>query len=51
MFNVDYFDTFSSVVQWSTICLMFILSIILNLHTVQVDYTLTFVQAAADTGT
>lgn len=49
--NVDYFDTFSPVVQWSTIRLMFILSLMLNLHTVQVDYTLAFVQAKADPGT
>ena len=49
--NVDYFDTFSLVVQWSTIRLMFILSIMLGLKTVQVDYTLAFVQAPAEPGT
>ena len=49
--DVDYFDTFSPVVQWSTIRLMFILSILLNLKTIQVDYTLAFVQAPADPGT
>ena len=49
--DVDYFDTFSPVVQWSTIRLMFILSIVLNLKTIQVDYTLAFVQAPAAPGT
>ena len=32
--DVDYFDTFSPVIQWSTIRLMFILSIMLNLKTI-----------------
>jgi hypothetical protein len=45
--GVDYFDTFSPVVQWSTIRLMFVLSIMLGLKTCQVDYTLAFVQAKA----
>ena len=49
--DVDYFDTFSPVVQWSTIRIMFILSIMLKLKTIQVDYTLAFVQAPADPGT
>jgi hypothetical protein len=49
--GVDYFDTFSPVVQWSTIRLMFVLSIMLGLKTCQVDYTLAFVQAKASPGT
>ena len=43
--GVDYFDTFSRVEQWSTIRLMLIISILLDLRTVQVDYTLAFVHA------
>ena len=46
--GVDYFDSFSPVVQWSTIRLLLILSIMLGLETVQVDYTLAFVQAPAE---
>ena len=49
--DVDYFDTFSPVVQWATIRLMFIISIMIKLKTVQVDYTLAFVQASAEPGT
>jgi hypothetical protein len=49
--GVDYFDTFSPVVHWSTVRLMLILSILLGLKTVQVDYTLAFVQAPAEPGT
>ena len=49
--GVDYFETYSPVVQWSTIRLMLVLSILLGLETMQVDYTLTFVQAPASPGT
>ena len=49
--GVDYFDSFSPVVQWSTIRLLLILSIMLDLETVQVDYTLAFVQAPAENDT
>ena len=49
--GVDYFDSFSPVVQWSTIRLLLVLSIMLKLETVQVDYTLAFVQAPAETNT
>ena len=47
----DAFDTYSPVVQWSTVRLLLILSIILKLETKQVDFTLAFVQAKADPGT
>ena len=47
----DYYETFSPVVQWTTIRLMLILSILLDLKTVQVDYTLAFAQAPAPEGT
>ena len=49
--GVDYFDSFSPVVQWSTIRLLLIMSIMLGLETVQVDYTLAFVQAPAENNT
>jgi Reverse transcriptase (RNA-dependent DNA polymerase) len=38
--NVDYFETFAPVVNWTTtVCLMLVLSIILGLATQQLDYT------------
>jgi hypothetical protein len=46
--GVDYFDSFSPVVQWSTIRLLLVLSMMLNLKSVQVNYTLAFVQAPAE---
>ena len=48
--HIDYFDTYSPVVQWSTVRLLLIVSIILQLETKQVDFTLAFVQAKADPG-
>ena len=49
--SVDYFDTYSPVVQWTTVRLLLIASIVLNLETKQVDFTLAFVQAKAEPGT
>jgi Reverse transcriptase (RNA-dependent DNA polymerase) len=43
--NVDYFETFCPVVSWSTIRLMLIVSSILDLSTVQADYTAAFLHA------
>ena len=43
--GIDYFDTFASVVNWTTVRLMLILLIILGLSTHQVDYTAAFVHA------
>ena len=43
--GIDYFDTFAPVVNWTTVCLMLILLIILGLSTRQVDYTAAFVHA------
>lgn len=51
MIDLNPFDTYSPVVSWSTIRLMLILSVILDLKTVQVDYTNAFVQAKAKPGT
>lgn len=47
--GVDAFETFAPVVQWDTIRLMQIISIILELKTVQVDYTNAFLHALIDT--
>ncbi len=49
--SIDYFDTYSPVVQWTTVRLLLIMSIILKLETKQVDFTLAFVQAKAEPGT
>lgn len=46
--GVDYFDTYAPVVNWQTVRLMLILSIILGLATKQVDYTAAFVHADID---
>ncbi len=46
--GVDYFDTFAPVINWTTVRLMLILSVILGLDTKQVDYTAAFVHAPID---
>jgi len=46
--GVDYFETFAPVVNWTTVRLMLILSIVLGLATRQVDYTAAFVHAPID---
>ena len=43
--DVDYFETYSPVVSWTTVRLMLILSSILNLATTQADYTAAFIHA------
>ena len=43
--GVDFFETFAPVVSWTTIRLLLILSIHLNLSTMQVDYTSAFLHA------
>ena len=40
-----YFDTFAPVINWTTVRLMLILTLILNLSTCQVDYTAAFVHS------
>ena len=47
--GVDYFETFAPVVNWTTVRLMLILSIVLGLATRQVDYTAAFVHAPIET--
>jgi len=46
--GVDFFETFAPVVNWHTVCIMLILSLILGLATRQVDYTAAFVHAPID---
>lgn len=46
--GVDFFDTFAPVINWTTVRIMLILSIILELSTKQVDYTCAFLHAPID---
>ena len=46
--GVEFFDTFALVINWQTVRLMLILSLILNLQTKQVDYTAAFLHAPID---
>ena len=43
--GVDYFETYAPVVSWLTVQLIFVIALVLNLQSVQVDYTAAFVQA------
>jgi hypothetical protein len=43
--GIEFFDTYASVVNWQTVCLMLVLSVILGLQTKQVYYTAAFVHA------
>jgi hypothetical protein len=43
--GIDYFETYAPVTSWSTVRLMFTLTVVAKLHSVQVDYTNAFVQA------
>jgi hypothetical protein len=46
--GVDYFETFAPVAVWLTVCLLLIMSILLELETTQIDYTAAFVHADID---
>ena len=46
--GVDFFETYAPVVSWTTIRLLLVLSVVLDLQSVQVDYTTAFVQADID---
>jgi hypothetical protein len=46
--GVDFFETFAPVVNWQTVRIMLILSLILKLATKQVDYTAAFIHAPID---
>jgi hypothetical protein len=41
----DFWETYATVFSWSTICLLLLLTSVLNLHSHQVDYTQAFPQA------
>ena len=42
--GVDYFETFAPVVQWMTVCIMLIFTILLGLENKQIDYQSAFIQ-------
>jgi hypothetical protein len=46
--GVDYFETFAPVVQWMTVILILIMTILLNLENKQIDYTGAFLQVPLD---
>ena len=43
--GVDYFETYAPVVQWSTVRALLIMSLVLGLETVQIDFSNAFCQA------
>jgi hypothetical protein len=45
----DYFETFAPVVQWLTVRLILVMTVIMGLENKQIDYTAAFVQAPIDT--
>jgi len=46
--GVDFFETYAPVVQWTTICLMLILEVLLDLKSKQGDITCAFLHANFD---
>ena len=48
VFELTYWDTYSPVVQWMTVYLLLVISVLENLHTQQVDFELAFPQASLD---
>mmetsp|Transcript_49248 Transcript_49248/g.50020 ORF Transcript_49248/g.50020 Transcript_49248/m.50020 type:complete len:249 (+) Transcript_49248:216-962(+) len=46
--GLDYFKTHSPVVMWMSVCLLLVMSILLNLETSQINYTTAFVHAPID---
>ena len=46
--GVDFFETFAPVVNWTTVRLLLVMSIVLGLATSQADYTAAFVQSPID---
>ncbi len=43
--GIDFFETYAPVVQWTTICLIFVLEILLGLRSMQGDGTCAFLHA------
>jgi hypothetical protein len=46
--GVDYFETFAPVVQWTTVYVVLIVTILLHLENKQIDCTAAFLQAPID---
>jgi hypothetical protein len=46
--GVDFFETYAPVVNWQTVRIMLVMSLLLHLLTKQVDYTAAFVHADID---
>ena len=46
--GVEFFETYAPVVQWSTVCALLVMSIVLNLATQQIDFSNAFYQAEID---
>jgi hypothetical protein len=46
--GVDFFETYAPVVNWQTVRIMLVMSLLLHLSTKQVDYTAAFVHADID---
>ena len=49
-YGIDYTETYSPVVSWTTVYILLILSVLLNLRTRQVDYVQAFPQATLPEG-
>jgi len=47
-YGVDFFESYAPVITWSTVWLVLLLSVLLNLHCHQVDFTQAFPQADID---
>ena len=48
--GIDFFETVAPVVQWTTVCLMLILEVLLNLKSKQGDVTAVFLHAKIPEG-
>jgi hypothetical protein len=46
--GIDYFETYAPVVQWMTVRVILIMTILLHLENKQIDYTAAFLQAPID---
>jgi hypothetical protein len=46
--GLDYFETYAPVVNWQTVQIMLVMSLLMGLSTKQVDYTAAFTHADID---
>ena len=46
--GIDFFETYAPVINWHTVRIMLVLSILFELQTMQVDYTAAFIHAPID---